>query len=168
MEKREKILLVLVLLALTYGAYAYLFTGGEGPTIKDFVNLDEVNKAKAEVEKRVNANPLTEHERYRLELAERPWPRDPFYDRSTDKVDERDVATEMPPEIEELRYTGYISIGKETFAIINEMEYREGDELEVAGFFVVSISRTMVEIGRKDETGAMVGQKQIFLEDVSF
>lgn len=166
MEKREKIILLLLVVVLGYGAYAYLFTGEKVASVKDLVNMDELNRIKSEVDKKINEHPLTDLERYRLKLAERAFIKDPFYDRTKDiaKEDESTIDTRLPEDVT-LLYTGYISINNQLFAIINDMEYQEGDELEVPEFYVVEITRNKVVVGKMDESGEIVGQQEIFLEE---
>lgn len=167
MEKREKIILVLLLVVVGYGAYAYLFTGGETTNVKDLVKVDELNRIKADVEAKLAEHPLTERERYRLEQSERPWTKDPFYDRTQDMETESTVDTDFPEDVD-LRYTGYIKIGNEImYAIVNSMEYKIGDELEVEGFYLFDITDSKIVIGRQDEEGNIVGQKEFYLEEVS-
>jgi len=167
MEKREKIILLLMIVALGYGAYAYLFSGETVTSVKDLVNMDELNRVKNEVEKKLNEHPLTDLERYRLKLAERAFIKDPFYDRTQDITEEETgIDTQLPADIT-LRYTGYIAIRGELYAIINDMEYQEGDELDISapGFFVVEITQSKVVVGKQDENGDIVGQQEIFLEE---
>lgn len=165
MEKREKIILLLLVVALGYGAYAYLFSGEAPTSLKDLVNVDELNRVKSDVDKKLEEHPLTNLERYRLQLAERAFIRDPFYDRTKDVVEEQTALDTQFPEDVELHYTGYIAIGDQLFGIINDMEYQEGDELEVAGFYVFQITKNKVVIGQKDENGELVGQQEVFLEE---
>ncbi len=165
MEKREKIILLLLTVVLGYGAYVYLFTGEEVTSVKDMVNMDELNRIKNEVDKKLNEHPLTDLERSRLKLAERVFIKDPFYDRTKDIAkEEKTIDTQLPQDVS-LSYTGYIAIKDRLFAIINDMEYQVGDELEVAGFYVVDITRNKVVVGKKDESGEIVGQEEIFMEE---
>lgn len=170
MEKREKIILLLMLVALGYGAYLYLFSDEEVTSVKDIVNMDELNRVKNEVDKKLNEHPLTDLERYRLKMAERAFIKDPFYDRTKDVVaeDEAAIDTQLPPDVV-LRYTGYISIRGELYAIVNDMEYQEGEELDIAvpGFYVFEISENKIVIGKKDENDEIVGQQEVFLEEVT-
>ncbi len=168
MEKREKIILLLLSLVIAYGAYVYLFSDSGGVTsMKDLVNMDELNRVKDDVQKKLDENPLSDQERFRLQLAERAWPKDPFYDRTKDVASQDETLDTKWPEDFTPKYTGYISIGDQIFAIINDLEYQEGDELEYPGFYVYEITKNKIVIGQKDENGEIVGQKEVFLEEES-
>jgi cell division protein FtsL len=169
MEKREKILLVILLIAAAYAAYTYLFAGSEVKSVDDLVNKGELELIKKEVQAKLDENQLTDLERYRLEVAERPWRSDPFYDRTRDIVSEDEQMDTQLPESVELRYTGYIMLGPTVYAIINDYEYQVGDELEISepGFFLFEITKRKIVIGKKDEVGEIVGQQEIFLEEES-
>ncbi len=169
MEKREKILLAILLIAAAYAAYTYLFAGKEMKSVDDLVNRGELELIKNEVQAKLDENQLSDLERYRLEVAERPWRGDPFYDRTRDIVSEDEKIDTQLPESIELRYTGYIMLGPVVYAIINDFEYQVGDELEIAepGFFLFEISKRKIVIGKKDENGEIVGQQEIFLEEES-
>ena len=164
MEKREKILLVILAIAAAYGAYVYLFSEGKVQTVDDLVNKGELELIKKDIDKTLEENKLSELERYRLKVAEASWRSDPFYDRTQDVEKEEAVDTQLPEDVV-LRYTGYLAIGSSTFAIINDLEFQVGDELEVPGFFIFEITRDKVVIGQKDENGDIVGQQEIFLEE---
>lgn len=167
MEKREKILLVILVIVIGFGAYTYLFSGEKVTSVSDLVNVDELNRIKTDVDKKLDENPLTKIERFRLEQAERPWNMDPFYDRTQDMAQEAEVDTQFPADVD-LRYTGYIRIGDEiVYAIINSMEYKVGDEIEVEGFYLFDITKDKVVVGKQDEEGNIVGQKEFYLEEVS-
>ena len=46
----------------------------------------------------------------------------------------------------EFVYTGYLEVGRKRMAIINGMEYREGEALDIKGFVLKSVSPTKVVI----------------------
>ena len=47
-----------------------------------------------------------------------------------------------------LVYTGYIEVGAQRLAIINDMEYTSGDAIDVQGHYVRRIQPHQVEIGK--------------------
>lgn len=83
--------------------------------------------------------------------AEREWKQDPFLDaksyRAWSKAREpaKAGAAAAAPKIE-FTYSGYLEVNRKRMAIINGMEYREGEELDVKGFLLKSVSPARVVI----------------------
>jgi len=81
--------------------------------------------------------------------AEKEWKQDPFLDaksyRVWSKAQEPAKAGAAAPKIEFV-YTGYLEVNKERIAIINGSEYKAGDELDVKGYVLKSISPARVVI----------------------
>jgi len=81
--------------------------------------------------------------------AEKEWKQDPFLDaksyRAWSKAREPAKAGAAAPKIE-FTYSGYLEVNSEKMAIINGMEYREGEELDVKGFVLKSVSPARVVI----------------------
>lgn len=85
--------------------------------------------------------------------AEKEWKQDPFLDaksyRYWSKAREPAKVGTAAPKIE-FAYTGYLEVnGDRRMAIINGMEYREGDELDVKGFVLKSVSPARIVIENK-------------------
>lgn len=168
MEKREKIILVVVALLALYGAYAYLGGDAKVKTVSELVNMDELNKVKKSVEETIQKDPLTELEQYRFTVSEKDWSRNVFYERSKDLP--RDTGKKPKPGLPQgvtLTYNGYVSIKGKIYAILNGMEYLEGEELEIAGFFVKKITPKKVIVGQKDEKSEITDQIEVTLEDIN-
>jgi hypothetical protein len=81
--------------------------------------------------------------------AEKEWQQDPFLDaksyRSWTKSREPAKAVAAAPK-NQFAYTGYVEVNRERMAIINGMEYREGENLDVNGFLLKSVSPAGVVI----------------------
>jgi type II secretory pathway component PulC len=52
----------------------------------------------------------------------------------------------VPPPKINFVYSGYIALGQKKMAIINGIEYREGDPLEIEGYVLKSVNAAMVVI----------------------
>lgn len=168
MEKREKIILVVLVIAALYAGYTYLGSGGKVKSVSELVNMDELNKVKKSVEETIQKDPLTDHELYRLTVSEKNWSRNVFYERAKDLP--RDTGKKPKPGLPEgakLAYNGYVSINGKIYAILNGLEYLEGEELEIAGFFVKKITPKKVVVGQKDDKGEITEQVEVQLEDIS-
>ena len=81
--------------------------------------------------------------------AEKEWKQDPFLDaktyRSWNKAREPAKVVAAAPK-SQFAYTGYLEVSKGRMAIINGMEYREGEDLDVKGFLLKSVSPARVVI----------------------
>ncbi len=171
MEKREKIIVILLSIVLAYGAYAFLFSGdgSKVDTVAKLVKPEDLEKIKKKVQETVSKDPLSELEQYRIAVAERSWTVNPFYDRSKDlPKEDKKKSTAGLPEGVTLTYSGFISDGHKIYAIINGMEYLEGDELDVAGFYVKTITEKKIVVGQKDENGNILDQLEFFLDEQAF
>jgi type II secretory pathway component PulC len=83
--------------------------------------------------------------------AEKEWVQDPFLDNKSfrawtqAKTTTKEPVAVAPPKIEFV-YTGYIEVGKKRMAIINGSEYPEGENLDIKGYVLRSVSPTGVVI----------------------
>ena len=90
--------------------------------------------------------------------AEKEWTQDPFLDaksyRAWCKVKEPVKEGGAVPKIEFV-YSGYLEVGRKRMAIINDIEYPEGENLDIKGYVLKSASPTRVVIKNRG-TGATV------------
>jgi len=83
--------------------------------------------------------------------AENEWTRDPFLDGKAFKAwtDSKTIKAKMdesPVQKVEFIYSGYLEVGKKRMAIINGIEYNEGEVLDVKGYMLKSVSPSRVLI----------------------
>jgi hypothetical protein len=89
--------------------------------------------------------------------AEKEWAQDPFLDAKSYKgwsAAKAPVKGAVAPK-SEFVYGGYVGVGKKYVAVINGMEYKEGDALDVKGYVLKSASPTRVVIENRG-TGATI------------
>lgn len=153
---REKIIVVLALLALVYGAYeVFLHAPPEPPTFQSSSkggSLDTLNTFITKVSE-VAQEGLSDTDNYVIQRAEAQWIQDPLIQiRKPPKVETapENVVRTAEPELE-IVYTGYIEMGSIRLAIINGNEYETGDRLEQGGYIIRRISPTQVEIVTTDK-----------------
>ena len=152
---REKIIVILALVALAYGAWEmFLHTPAKPPTFQNpskGSSLDTLNTFITKVAEAAQEG-LSDTDNYIIQRAEAQWIQDPLIQiRKPPKVETEpeEVVTTAEPELE-IAYTGYIEMGSMRLAIINGNEYETGDRLEQGGYIVRSISPTQVEIVTTD------------------
>jgi hypothetical protein len=82
--------------------------------------------------------------------AERSWTQDPFLDsrsyKAWLKAKEAAKVVPIPPPKINFVFSGYIELGQKKMAIINGIEYREGDLLEIEGYVLKSVNSTRAVI----------------------
>lgn len=158
MEKREKILLILVAIAAV-GAGVYLLSHPKaaGKSIQQLVADRNLNATVIAADKEAKKDEFTDLERYKLVMAEKPWTSDPFYDRDKYRKAQDPKAVKLSP-AQDLKYTGFVILDAKRFAVINGLEYEVGDELDKKGLFITSITEQNVIIGQRNEQGAVVPQ----------
>ena len=148
---REKIIVVLAVLALVYGAYEVFFhSASKPPTFQSSSQDKGLDTLSSFITKVADAaqEGLSETDTFIIKRAEAQWIQDPLIRiRKPPKVEikpEEVVSTKEPELV--IDYTGYIEMGSMRLAIINGHEYQTGDRLEQGGYIVRSILPTQVEL----------------------
>lgn len=158
MSKREKIIVLLMALAVLYGGYEFFWASKPKSNIKSPENKEELlDKFVTDVAVKLKKKDISDIDKHIIARAKDEWTKDPF------------VRTELPSESElkkerieasalktNLTYSGYMEMGDQKLAVINGMEYMIGDELEQGGYIVKSISATQLVIGIKDTKQTIV------------
>jgi hypothetical protein len=142
MEKREKVLIALMIIALGYGAFELFvrpaFKTADAPSS---VNVDEAMNLSQALSKSLVQADLGADEKHVLEKAAAPWAANPFYDWPHPRAAEAmETGTKPALALEQIRkttaYSGYLEMGRTRIAVINGLEYRVGETL-VEGDYVV-------------------------------
>jgi hypothetical protein len=154
-SKREKIIILVAILVVLYGGYAFFTSNSfdsdkpapvtEKTTSIDFDKIE--NNVKAVLEEKTDLYAVTRIGNEEL------WLKDPFYKGTTSvrKTDTFDFA-----------YTGYLELENRRFAVINGLDYKVGEELEAGSYFVEKITPSSVVI--RDKSG-QIEIKVPLLED---
>jgi len=144
MEKREKILLGFLAATVVVAGGLHFSTPDTGTAPGGMalapLNLDEVTSA-------VEQAKLTPEQAYRLEVLADNATGDPFYGGLGGLL--QDESQDGQGDAEYV-YSGYIKIGPKIFAVINGVEYAQGDELAEGGYMVHAIDKNSVLLERTD------------------
>ncbi|WP_457570746.1 hypothetical protein [Desulfovulcanus sp.] len=148
MSKREKIILAIAVIVITYGLYSFVVENSkknspEAPKTENFSSLtrNTLNK--------LSANKLDPKTLYILELINQSWENDPFIKNKFIKAVKVKKADDV-----HFEYTGYVEMGSTRIAIINGREYTIGENLEIEGYTLKNIYPHLVIIkgpGYKNE-----------------
>lgn len=170
MEKRQKILLGLMVAVLVWGGYVQFFDTADGP--EKATQMDqaqarrEVTKAVQRIGKLAGQVKVAEVELERVALAAQPLDALPFYASQQSFYLADAGQNEIRTDFSEYKYNGYMDVDGKIFAIINGMEYTVGEELESSGFFIKSINRSFVVIEHADDVGQRVVTRKVpFVEE---
>ncbi len=159
MTKRERVILVLMCLAVVYGAYVLFFSSPpKGNSRSDGSRSNEINKLITELSVGLTKGGPTATDNYIIEKAESKWAKDPFFEKKISVVKEKEKAKKVEAEVEAeaevlpevtFSYSGYLKMGDRKIAIIDGMEYRTGEEIGPGGFIIRAIYPNKIVIGIK-------------------
>jgi len=147
MSKREKIILLITVIALIYGLYTLLFgSSTKKSRITSENQVADIKKLVSDVKAGLDKGKFSKVEGYIMDRAKTPWPRDPFLQREAAETEK--VVEEVKEEVNFV-YSGYVALGSTKLAIINGKEYRAGETLEEVGYMLRKILPERVLIKNK-------------------
>ena len=152
MSKREKIIIVLMLVAVIYGGLSYVLgsKSKNGPANPE-KRKESLNKLVTNVAQNITENNLYKLDNYVVSRASEAWQDDPFQmpevvveaeKKSDEEEEQKDVSWQQV----KLVYSGYLKIGDMILAIINGTEYGIGEPLDIPGFSVKNIAPHQVVV----------------------
>ena len=158
MSNREKIIIVVAVLALIYGVYiVFLEPKAQQPKFTTSQNqLEDLNNFITKVAVATKEG-LSERDSEIIKRAEKAWVRDPLIRmRKPVEAEEETQQAEKQTQPEGMiLYTGYLEMGTTRLAIINGNEYAAGDTLDQDGYVVRSISPSQIVLATTDGTNNM-------------
>jgi len=150
MSKREKIIFFAVLVGVLYGAYSlFLASPSKQITVGTGLKKGELGKIIADVTGNLTKEILDKADTHIFARAGAEWGSDPFYKTELPKKPkESKVLEEVVPlkQKVDLTYSGYVKMGDKRLAIINDIEYETGEELELPGYIVERIEPLKVKL----------------------
>jgi hypothetical protein len=147
--KREMIILGVMAIAILYAAFVYLSPEKKDPGADMSQKTAELNTFVTDLSGSLKMDTMKNPGTLILARAEKEWTQDPFLNgRDFKKWTEAGKAgTEGAAVVKiEFVYSGYLEVGRKRMAIINGMEYKEGEALDVKGYMLKSISPAKVVI----------------------
>jgi len=156
LEKRQMIILGVMVIVILFGAYDLLTSKSKSLPVNTTQKLEElktfVSSLTAGTEKDATGN---------LDIlifsrAEKEWTQDPFLENKSFKAwAKAGAASGADTKKMDFIYSGYVGSGKRHIAVVNGVEYKEGEALEVPGYVLRRISSTRVVIENRG-TGTML------------
>jgi len=148
--------------AILYGGYSFLFSGSSADKKKALENRQvPVSEFVTDLIKRIRKSDTTATDKLIFEKSAAKWKKDPFLVVTKTVIPEKDPEKQKENITREnlagaFIYSGYMEMGKRRLAIINGMEYQEGDNLEIKGAALQKISRSEVLISVGEGQGGIV------------
>lgn len=143
MTKREKIILFLTGIVILYGAYSFIFPSKTKQTINN--QQANFNTLKTELLKSLNQHFLTPKEVRIYQLLKQKQLSDPFLYTTAPKATPSLTENSQNLSIQ-FKYTGYVFLNNNRFAVINGKEYKEGEPLEIRGFSLLKVNESYILI----------------------
>lgn len=152
MAKREKIIVIIAAVFLVAGGIYYFLSSAPAKKEKavDAAKIKtDLNSFVTGVTATMTKETVDRNEPYIIARAEDEWGSDPFL--WTTVAEATDVEGK---EIEKVQfpsftYTGFLSVGSKKMAIVNGLEYEQGEEIEPGGFVLLDIYPRRLIIGAK-------------------
>lgn len=156
LNKRQIIILVIAALFVLYAVYEYLIAGPASKKVKTSADPAEINTFVSELTSNLIKDNLAAVDAYILGRAEADWQKNPFWERESYKAwAAREGAAGGSGASAKIIYSGYVDSGNKKMAVINGLEYRIGEQLEMEGYVLKSITPSKVLIVNKN-TGSEV------------
>jgi hypothetical protein len=145
--KREKIILGLMAIALLYAAFDFLTSRKKDQGVDMGHKTAELNTFVTDLTGSLGKDTSKNLDTLVFSRAEKEWTQDPFLDTKAYLLwnEAKMPVKSAAPKID-IAYTGYLEVGRKRMAILNGVEYREGDPLDIKGLVLKTISPTRVTI----------------------
>lgn len=152
LAKREKIILGVMAIAIILAAFIYLSPKKKSPGTTENVaqKTAELNTFTAGLAGTLKEDTMKNPGTLVLARAEKEWARDPFLS-SGDLIKWNEAKARKAKEAAAVTkidfvYSGYFEVRGKRMAIINGIEYKEGEALDVKGYMLKSVSPEKVVI----------------------
>ncbi len=154
MPRRQIILLVFMGLALAYGGYT-LLTGGASSQPQSAVDGPKLEATIKTVTEAVDKGRLTDLETFRLARVAPEAVGDPFLRADESGKQGEGLATAVD-DTGRFVFSGVVSLGRRSIAVINDSEYKIGEVVGSTGFTLAEIRPDAVVLrGRDPESGTL-------------
>lgn len=165
MTAREKVILGVCGAVTLYGAWLFLFVPEPGQATQrkyDPVKLQaRIENATAPALKK-----LAPVEEQKVRLLSLPWTQSPFLEREGTRSGRGGGALAANKTL--LSYSGFAEVQGMRLAVINGLDYAEGDELELAGYFVAKILPGEVVIRQQTNSTEELDEIRIPIQEDPF
>ncbi|MFC1875906.1 hypothetical protein ACFL2E_01325 [Thermodesulfobacteriota bacterium] len=158
MANREKVILLLMMIVIAYGGYAYFFNSGANTIIDNSKqNLSELKNFVIGAATNLSNEYISAADRYIIDQAEKIWPQDPFLQAGTHLTSEPfEASAEVTVQTVQISYTGFLQTSDALIAIVNGTEYETGDQLNETGYYVKRILPAKIVLGIENNPDTII------------
>ena len=154
LNKRQIIILIIAGIFALYAVYELFIAGPAAKKAKVTANPASINTFVSDLQKDLLKDIASGVDAYIVTKAEADWDKNPFWDRQgVREWTAKDAAGKAGQS--RTVYAGYVDSGKRRLAVINGYEYREGEQLEMEGYYLKKITPSYVLIENKN-TGSEI------------
>ncbi len=153
MEKREKVLIVLMVISVIIGGANYGIPLLLPERKQSSVDMDKENSQTLASSMQLAKNELSKREMYVLAHYKDAWNQNPFIDKTaleTQVIEKGKNADgsqlSMSAKDLKLEYLGYLKVGDKIFAFINNQEYTLGERIDQTEYILLSVKTDEVII----------------------
>lgn len=157
LKTSEKILIalaaLLVIAFVGYYGYQFLTASPANKKVEASENNKEISTPANDSNNNLAADAEGVTDKYIKTKAESAWVKNPFWDRTSGAYLEWATLKRTAsgaPTASKIIYSGYIDAGKLKMAIINGLEYRAGEQLEMEGYVLEQVTPSQVLIVNKN------------------
>jgi hypothetical protein len=157
LDKRQMIILGVMGIAILYAAFDFLVPKKSASAPDMAKKTEELSTFVTDLSAGLGKDTTKSLNTLIFSRAEKEWTQDPFLDAKSYKAwstAKAPVKGAGAPK-SEFAYSGYLDTGRKRMAIINGIEYSEGENLDMKGYALKTVSPTRVVIENR-ETGATV------------
>lgn len=159
LKKREIVIIVIAVVFVLYAVYVYLIAGKlPGKKVQTAAGTAKIESVTSGMISELDKNKLSDFDKYVIKRAVADWGKSPFLDRNLYRAW---MAKDGGAGSVKIMYSGYVDAGKYKMAVINNVEYRIGEELKEEGYILKRITPQKVIIYDK-RTG---NNLEIFIQE---
>lgn len=156
LNKRQIIILVVAAIFVLYAVYELLIAAPAARKAKTAVKPVEINSFVDNLNNDLMKDVIAGVDAYIVRRAEADWKKSPFWDKTSYREwMAKETNTAGSGSAAKIIYSGYVDSGKKKMAIINGIEYRVGEQLEMEGYVLKNITPSIVLIVNKN-TGSEI------------
>ena len=149
LKKREIIILVIAAFFILYAGYEYLIAGPASKKVKTSTESVNINTSTTGITKDLGKDKITDFDAYVIRRMEADWGKNPFWKKDLYKEWGNREGVAKSGVLAKIIYSGYVDAGKNKMAVINGLEYRVGEQLELEGYVLKQITPSNVLIFNK-------------------
>ena len=170
MEKREKVLIALMVIAIGVGAFEiFLRPALKTPMGPPPVRVDEAVNLSTTVSKSLAKANLGPEENHILQTAAAEWANNPFYTWPAPR-DTEAIRNKADPSLEKFKaataYSGYLEMHRTRIAVINGLEYQIGEILPDSDYRVLNITPASVALqSDRSKQQIIIPYQDAFIEE---